>query len=241
MSRPTVDRLRERLPELHREKRRPTVLVVDDEPAISSFLRMGLAREGYDVLVAGDGASALEQCGSRRVDLVVLDVMLPGMDGVEVCRRLRGDPNRLILMLTARVEIADRILGLDAGADDYLAKPFDFEELLARVRALLRRRIPEQRRILAAGPYCMDDDARLVTVDGSDVVLTPREYDLLKVFLQHPRQVLTRDVLVGQVWGYAFHGDDNVVDVYVGYLRSKLDPDRAHFETVRGVGYRLRA
>lgn len=237
--RPTGERLSERLPGLHRPMHSPSILVVDDEPSITSFLRMGLARAGYEVRTAASGPEALSVCDSSHVDLVVLDVMLPGMGGVEVCQRLRGDPDLLVLMLTAADAVEQRIAGLNAGADDYLVKPFDFEELLARVRALLRRRLPEQQRLLSAGPYVLDDTAMIVTHEGQPVELTQREYDLFKLFMRHPRQVLTRDVIVDQVWGYMFHGDPNVVDVYVRYLRNKLDPNRHHLQTVRGLGYRL--
>ena len=239
--RPTGERLGERMPGLYRPVRSPSILVVDDEAAITSFLRMGLAQAGYEVSVAADGPEALAVCDGGHVDLVVLDLMLPGMDGVEVCQRLRGNPDLLVLMLTAADAVDQRIRGLDAGADDYLVKPFDFEELLARIRALLRRRLPEHQQLLSAGPYVLDDVAMTVTRDGAPVDLTRREYDLFKLFLRHPRQVLTRDVIVDQVWGHMFYGDANVVDVYVRYLRNKLDPDRRHLQTVRGLGYRLMA
>jgi two-component system response regulator MprA len=227
------------MPGLHRPSRSPALLVVDDEPAITSFLRMGLAHAGYKVSVAADGQQALAVCDNGPIDLVVLDLMLPGMDGIEVCQRLRGNPDLLVLMLTAADALGERIRGLDAGADDYLVKPFDFEELLARIRALLRRRLPQQQVVLSAGPYVLDDAAMTVTRDGEPIGLTRREYDLFKLFLRHPRQVLTRDVIVDQVWGHTFYGDANVVDVYVRYLRNKLDPDRVHLQTVRGLGYRL--
>jgi DNA-binding response OmpR family regulator len=169
----------------------------------------------------------------------VLDIMLPGVDGVEVCRRLRGDPDLCILMLTAADAVPQRVAGLEAGADDYLVKPFDFTELVARIRALLRRRHRDQATVLSAGPYVLDDSAAQVSVDGRPVELSRREYDLFKLFLRRPGQVLTRDVILDQVWGYGFYGDANVVDVYVRYLRNKLDPDRSHIHTVRGLGYRL--
>ncbi len=238
---PTAERLSEELPGLHRQRRSPSILVVDDEPAITSFLRMGLARSGYEVTVAADGPRALAACDTTHIDLVVLDLMLPGMDGVEVCQRLRGNPDLAVLMLTAADAVSERIRGLDAGADDYLVKPFDFEELVARIRALLRRRFPDQQMVLSAGPYVLDDAAMTVTNDGEPVELTRREYDLFKMFLRRPRQVLTRDVIIDQVWGHTFYGDANVVDVYIRYLRNKLDPDRRHLQTVRGLGYRLMA
>lgn len=215
------------------------VLVVDDEASITSFLRMGLARSGYEVTVASDGNEALAAAGREHFDLVVLDVMLPGIDGVSVCRRLRGNAELMILMLTAADAVAQRVAGLEAGADDYMVKPFDFEELLARLRALLRRRLPDQPGELHLGPFSLDDRAALVTKDGVAVELSRREYDLFKLFLLRSRQVLTRDVILDQVWGYGFYGDANVVDVYVRYLRNKLDPDHRFIQTVRGLGYRL--
>ena len=241
VTRSTPERIAASLPELYRPARTPTVLVVDDEPAISSFLRMGLQREGYNVIVAAAGDEALRLADETRLDLAILDVMLPGMDGIELCRRLRGDRDLLILMLTARDQVGDRVSGLDAGADDYLAKPFDFEELLARIRALLRRRIPEQWQQLVAGPFTLDERSRVVTRDGVEVELTPREFDLFRLFLRNPRQVLTRDVILDNVWGHSFYGDGNVVDVYVRYVRAKLDPEHRFIQTVRGLGYRLMA
>lgn len=237
--RPTSARIAEDLPALYQPDRPPKVLVVDDEPAITSFLRMGLGRVGFEVTVAADGAGALASVDRERFDVVVLDLMLPGINGMEVCRRLRGDRELLILMLTAADAVGDRVAGLESGADDYLVKPFDFEELVARIRALLRRRLPEQASLLCAGPYTLDDRAATVTKNDEVVELSRREYDLFKLFLRHPRQVLTRDVILDQVWGHAFYGDANVVDVYIRYLRNKLDPERRYIQTVRGLGYRL--
>ncbi len=237
--RPTAEVLAADAPDVHRRGPAPRILVVDDETSIASFLRMGLAREGYGVTVATDGPAALICAAEAAFDLAILDVMLPGITGVEVCRRLRGDPNLMILMLTARDTIADRVTGLDAGADDYIVKPFDFEELLAHVRALLRRRFPAQDTTHSAGPFCVDDATRIATVNGIAVDLAPREYDLLKTFLVNPRQVLTRDVILNHVWGPSYFGGASVVDVYVGYLRRKLDPEHRYIQTVRGLGYRL--
>lgn len=239
--RPTSERIAEALPAMHRDGAPARILVVDDEPSITSFLRMGLSRSGFEVAVASDGNEALAAVDREQFDLVVLDVMLPGVDGVSVCRRLRRDATLMILMLTAADAVAERVAGLEAGADDYLVKPFDFEELLARLRALLRRRLPVQPAELRLGPFVLDDQAVVVTKDGAEVQLSRREYDLFKLFLLHPRQVLTRDVILDQVWGYGFYGDANVVDVYVRYLRNKLDPDRRFIQTVRGLGYRLSA
>jgi DNA-binding response OmpR family regulator len=239
--RPTSERIAEALPALYREGRPARILVVDDEPSITSFLRMGLSRSGFEVTVASDGNEALAAVDREQFDLVVLDVMLPGVDGISVCRRLRRNATLMILMLTAADAVAQRVAGLEAGADDYLVKPFDFEELLARLRALLRRRLPVRPAELRLGPFILDDQAVVVTKDGVEVPLSRREYDLFKLFLLHPRQVLTRDVILDQVWGYGFYGDANVVDVYVRYLRNKLDPDRRFIQTVRGLGYRLSA
>ncbi len=237
--RATAERLADDLPGLYRAGPAPRVLVVDDEPSIASFLRMGLTHAGYEVTLAADGFEALAWAARERFDLVVLDVMLPGIGGVEVCRRLRGDRELLILMLTAADAVPDRVVGLESGADDYMIKPFDFEELVARIRALLRRRLPEQTSLLCAGPFVLDERAVTVAKNGTPVELSRREYDLFKLFLRHPRQVLTRDVILDQVWGHGFYGDANVVDVYVRYLRNKLDPERSYIQTVRGLGYRL--
>ena len=239
--RSTSERIAEDLPGMHRPGLPPRVLVVDDEPSITSFLRMGLTRVGFDVTVAANGTEALACVDRDHFDVVVLDLMLPGIDGMQVCRRLRGDRNLLILMLTAADAVAQRVAGLEAGADDYLIKPFDFEELVARVRALLRRRLPDRSSLLSAGPFTLDDHSAVITKEGTPVELSRREYDLFKLFLRHPRQVLTRDIILDQVWGHGFYGDANVVDVYVRYLRNKLDHDRRYIQTVRGLGYRLDA
>jgi len=203
--RPTSQRIADDLPGLHRPGLRPRVLVVDDEASITSFLRMGLTRSGFDVTVAADGAEALSCVDRDHFEVVVLDLMLPGIDGMQVCHRMRGDRDLLILMLTAADAVAQRVAGLEAGADDYLIKPFDFEELVARIRALLRRRLPDQASLLSAGPFSLDDHAAVITKDGSPVELSRREYDLFKLFLRHPRQVLTRDIILDQVWGHGFY------------------------------------
>jgi two-component system response regulator MprA len=220
----------------------PHVLVVDDDTRIAAALRRALIYEGYAVDVAPDGHVALRRAHERMPDLVVLDVMLPGIDGVEVCRRLRAEGDVPILMLTARDATADRVDGLDSGADDYLVKPFAYEELLARIRALLRRQAPRARRMLRFGDLSMDLGTREVRRGELAVNLTPREFDLLQHFLRNPRQVLTRDRILDVVWGYDFGATSNSVDVYVGYLRGKLEVDGAPrlIQTVRGVGYALR-
>jgi two-component system response regulator MprA len=219
------------------------ILVVDDDRRITEVLRRALAYEGYTVDVALRGDEALQRAIERPPDLVVLDIMLPGIDGLEVCRRLRASGNQVpILMLTAKDSIPDRVAGLDTGADDYLVKPIELEELQARVRALLRRRNPEQTEALRFGDLELDTGTRLAHRGSREISLSTTEYELLALFLRRPRQVLTRDVIMERVWGYDFEGESNVLEVYIGYLRSKLEaggePRLLH--TVRGAGYVLR-
>ncbi|TYB41365.1 response regulator transcription factor [Actinomadura chibensis] len=229
------------------------ILIVDDEPAVRESLARSLEFEGYRVDAAADGAAALDRVGRDRPDLVVLDVLMPRMDGLTACRRLRAlGATMPVLMLTARDMVGDRVTGLDAGADDYLAKPFDLDELLARVRALLRRAaMPpggapgegEEGRVLAFEDLSMDTRTREVARAGRPVDLTRTEYMLLEMFLAHPRQVLTREQILEAVWGFDFEPASNSLDVYVMYLRRKTEagglPRLVH--TVRGVGYVLRA
>jgi len=216
------------------------ILVVDDDPMVASTVQRVLRPEGYDVEVALGGAQALEQARAHPPDLVVLDLMMPGIDGLEVCRQLRTGGNLPILMLTARSGTADRVRGLDTGADDYLVKPFAYAELLARVRALLRR-TPPPASILQFADLTMEVATGNVRRGHRVISLTAREFALLAHFLRHPRQVLTRDQLLASVWADE-DTDDNVVAVYVGYLRDKLDGDGAPrlIQTVRGFGYSLR-
>lgn len=216
------------------------ILVVDDEPHIVDLLRMGLKYEGFSVAIAEDGPSALREVDRFKPHLVVLDLMLPGIDGLDVAERLRQDPELLIIMLTARDQVSDRIAGLKAGGDDYVVKPFDFDELLARIRAVGRRHLPAHADLLRAGPITLDQARRAVTVSGAEVGLTLKEFELLRLFLLNPRRVLTRQLILDRVWGYDFFGDENNVEVYVGYLRRKLGDEARHLvETVRGIGYRL--
>lgn len=216
------------------------ILVVEDEPQIANFLRTGLGYEGFSVAVAEDGRGALAELKRFKPQLVILDLMLPGVTGMELAERLRADPELMIIMLTARDEVADRIAGLKAGADDYLVKPFDFEELVARIHAVARRRLSAEADILKAGPIRLDQERHQVTVDGSAVELTVKEYELLRLFLSHVGRVLSRRFILDQVWGHEFY-DENNVEVYVRYLRLKLgDAEHELIETVRGVGYRLR-
>lgn len=215
------------------------ILAVDDEPNIVEFLRVGLGYEGFQVDVAVDGRTALDRLRQEQFDLVILDVMLPGLDGFEICKRIRTSSNIPILMLTARDEIADRVLGLDLGADDYLVKPFSFAELLARVRAILRRRgVGVTQTILRTADICLDREAHTVERAGNPIALTAKEFELLEFFMSHPRQVFRREVILDRVWGYDFAGDTSLVDVHIGHLRDKLgDRPPQLLRTVHGVGY----
>jgi two-component system response regulator MprA len=218
------------------------ILVVDDDPRLAASLRRALAYEGYTVEVAADGPDALVAARDRPPDLVVLDVMMPGLDGVEVCRRLRAGSDVPILMLTAREQISDRVAGLDAGADDYVVKPFAYDELLARVRALLRRREPAGRERLRCADLVMDVGAHEVRRGDRAIELTALQFNVLEHFLRHPRQVLERDQLLESVWGVESDAISNVVDVTIADLRARLEADRQPrlLHTVRGVGYVLR-
>ena len=219
-----------------------TILVVEDEERIRQFLQRGLGFEGYRVQAAADGPTALELARENPPDLVLLDLMLPGMDGLEVCRRLRAVSDVPILMLTAKEAIDDRVAGLDAGADDYRVKPFAFDELMARVRALLRRAQPAQPQIFRFADLELDTGTRQGRRDGVTFDLTAKEYELLELFMRHPRQVLTRDVIFDHVWNYDFGGESNIIEVYVRYLRQKTEQgDMSRLiHTVRGIGYVLR-
>ena len=222
------------------DQTRPRVLVVDDEPMMVNFLRTGLRYEGFEVEGASDGAEALGVAARFRPDVVILDVMMPGIDGYEVCRQLRGDPELGIIMVTAKDETTDRIAGLDLGADDYLVKPFDFDELLSRIRAILRRLKKPLADSLLCGPLVLDVKRRQLSFEGREVAVTARELDLMAFFMRHPGQVLTRQLILDRVWGADFYGSDANVEVYVGYLRTKLgERGRVLIQTVRGIGYQL--
>ncbi len=213
--------------------------MVDDEPAVRDALVRALGSEGYETQAAGDGATALTEVARWQPEVVVLDVLMPFMDGLATCRTLRGRGDRTpILMLTARDAVADRIAGLDAGADDYLVKPFDLDELLARVRALVRRTYPEDGAVLSSGDLVMDTAAHTVRRAGTEIELSRTEFALLEVLLRNAGQALPRETLIDRVWG---HRTSNSLEVYIRYLRRKLDaedrPPLIH--TVRGVGYRL--
>ena len=223
------------------------ILVVDDEPAVRDSLERALRLDGYEVELAADGREGLERCRAAAPDAIVLDLLMPRMDGLEACRELRAAGDRTpVLMLTARDGISDRVAGLDAGADDYLVKPFALEELQARLRALLRRSgadgETDEESVLRFGDLEMDTGAYEVRRGGREIELTRTEFSLLRLLLEHPRQVLTRSVILERVWGYDFGRSSNSIEVYVGYLRRKLEaggePRLVH--TVRGVGYVLR-
>ncbi len=224
---------------------RMRILVVDDDDAVREALRRALQLEGYEVELASDGAEALDRLklDSVEPDALVLDVSMPRLDGLEVCRRLRRGGSKLpVLMLTARDEVADRVAGLDAGADDYVVKPFALEELLARLRALLRRTSGTSEEVLRFADVELDPSTRIVTRGGDPIELTRTEFSLLELFMLNPRQVLTRSVIFERVWGYDFGFGSNSLDVYVGYLRRKteLGGKPRLIQTVRGVGYALR-
>lgn len=218
------------------------ILVIDDDPNIRDALKRGLSYEGFAVDVAKDGPEGLGMARQRAPDLVVLDLMMPGMDGLEVCRRLRSASQVPVLMLTARDAVSDRITGLQTGADDYLVKPFDFGELVARVKALLRRAHPEQGEVLRYADLELDTASRRAKRAGREIELTTREYALLELFMRSPGRVFSSEYIVGRVWGDDFAGESNVVEVYVRYLRKKLEGEGEArlIHTMRGSGYVLR-
>lgn len=220
------------------------ILVVDDEENVTDFLRLGLQYEGYDVRIGTNGLQALTMVESQPPDLVILDVMLPLLDGLDVCRRIRSlfrTASVPILMLTAKDEVSDRVDGLNAGADDYLVKPFAYAELVARVKALLRRTSSgQEREVISHAGVVLDRQMHEVTRDGQVVPLTAREFDLLCLLISNAGRVLTRETILEKVWGYDFQGESNVSDVYVHYLRQKLGPPNL-IQAVRGVGFVFRA
>ncbi|MDN5325811.1 MAG: two-component system, OmpR family, response regulator MprA [Moorella sp. (in: firmicutes)] len=221
---------------------RARLLVVDDDAKITSMLKRALTYEGYDVEIAANGHQALA-LAANNPDLIILDIMLPGIDGLAVCRQIRSNSDIPILMLTARDDTADRVLGLDTGADDYLVKPFALEELLARIRALLRRRSREtEAGVLQFSDLTLNTSTREGFRGQRSFSLTAKEYELLLYFLQNPHRVLTRDELMTRIWGYDFSGESNVLEVYIGYLRAKLEAggEPRLIQTVRGVGYVLK-
>lgn len=219
------------------------ILVVEDETKLAQFVELELKYEGYDVTVANDGLSGLTAARSDEFDLLLLDWMLPGISGVEICRRLRDTGDRVpVILMTAKDDVSDRVAGLDAGADDYVVKPFSVEELLARVRAHLRRNQEEDTTQLEFTDLRLNTSTREVLRGGRSIELTAKEFDLLEYLISHPKQVLTRDQILERVWGYDFVGDSNIIEVYVRYLRLKLESEgeKRLIQTVRGVGYVLR-
>lgn len=219
------------------------ILLVEDEVKLARFVELELTSEGYQISVAHDGIAGLTLARESSPDLAILDWMLPGLPGLELCRRLRATGNKLpVILLTARDEISDRVAGLDAGADDYVVKPFSIEELLARVRAHLRRTQEQNLDILQFEDLTLNRKTREVKRQERAIDLTAKEFDLLEYLLNHPRQVYTRDQILENVWGYDFMGDSNIIEVYVRYLRLKLEANQEKrlIHTVRGVGYVLR-
>ncbi len=220
------------------------ILLVEDEPGMVQFLQMELELQGYHVDVSYTGLGGISLVQEKQFDAIFLDIMLPDMNGVDVCKEIRKQSHAPIIMLTARGSVEDRVLGLDAGADDYLVKPFAIEELMARTRALTRRSVNqtpgEESRQLKAGDICICTDRHRVLFKGQSVDVTIREYDLLLYLMQNPDRVFTRHNLLQQVWEFQAPVDTNVVDVYIGYLRQKLDKDKEHIQTVRGMGYVFR-
>jgi len=223
------------------------ILVVDDEEPIQELLKFNLEKEGYEVITADDGPEALKTIEEKHPDLVVLDIMLPGMNGLEVCTQLRMNPrfsDLPVIMLTAKGEEIDKVLGLEIGADDYITKPFSPRELLARIRARLRRLKPaEGGNELLRGDLRMDLERFSVSIRGEYVELTPKEFELLRVLAAHPGKVYSRDELLERVWGYEYTGDTRTVDVHVRHLRQKVEKDPSnpeYIETLRGIGYRLK-
>lgn len=219
------------------------VLLVEDEEKLAKFIEMELGYEGYEVTVANDGLSGLMAARDTEPDLVLLDWMMPGLSGVEVCRRLRSTGfKEPVILLTAKDDVSDRVAGLDAGADDYIVKPFSIEELLARVRAHLRRNQPQEVDTLQFQDLTLNRKTREVKRSSRSIELTAKEFDLLEYLIAHPRQVLTRDRILEEVWGYDFMGDSNIIEVYIRYLRLKLEAEgeKRLIQTVRGVGYVLK-
>ncbi len=216
------------------------ILVVDDEPNILQFLELGLQNEGFEVQCAGDGIAAITQLKQFQPHVVILDVMMPGMDGFEVCRMLKKNENVAVIMLTARDEVDDRVKGLNLGADDYMVKPFSFEELLARIQARLRNQFPNLFGEVLVGPFKIDDRRKEIKFKDQVLELSPTEYDLLKYLVLNHGLVLSKTTILDKVWGYDFGGEQNIVEVYIRSLRDKLN-DKEHqlIRTLRGAGYRV--
>ena len=219
------------------------ILVIEDEPTIIEFLRTGLKYEGYNVLIAPDGSRGLELAKHSGADLIILDLMLPDFDGIKICKKLREEGNKVpIIILTAKTSVADRVTGLNTGADDYLTKPFSFDELVARVRALLRRTGHKaEKTVLEIQDITLNIETREVVKNGNLIHLTPAEFSMLELFMRHPKRVFTRETLLNRIFGYDFAGDTNIVDVHISHLRDKLqDKPPKLIRTVYGSGYSLR-
>ena len=217
-----------------------TILVVDDEKSIVDFIQMGLESEGYIVYTALHGNEAIELANRVNPNIVILDVMLPGMDGYEVCSIIKRSTKASIIMLTALDEVDDKVKGLDIGADDYMAKPFSFKELLARINARIRNSFPELNNVTSVGEFTIDDKAHEVTYCGEILDLPPTQYNLLRFLIMNNGMALSKSLILEKVWGYNFNGEENIVEVYIRYLRDKID-DKEHniIRTVRGVGYKM--
>ncbi|WP_297419828.1 response regulator transcription factor [Clostridium sp.] len=221
-------------------KEQITILIVDDEKSIVDFIKMGLEAEGYLVYEAFTGNEAIELAYKINPNIVILDIMLPGMDGYEVCSRLKKSIKTSIIMLTARDDVDDKVRGLELGADDYMAKPFSFKELLARINARIRNSFPELSQITNVGDFTIDDKAHEITYCGKILELPPTQYNLLKYLIMNNGIALSKSLILEKVWGYDFNGEENIVEVYIRYLRDKID-DKNHsiIRTVRGVGYKM--
>ena len=221
------------------------IMIVEDEQKLARYLELELTHEGYETRTAHDGRAAVALYDEWPSDLIILDLMLPELSGIEVCRRIRQKNGVPIIILTAKDDVSDKVMGLDMGADDYMTKPFAIEELLERIRVALKRHVPAEKeteqdaRTLTAGPLRLNRDSREVSFDGREITLTKKEFDLLEYLMSHVNVAISRDQLLNEVWGYSYAGDTNVVDVYVRYLRGKLDdPFQIKFiHTIRGVGY----
>lgn len=214
------------------------ILAIDDEQSITQFLKMGLEAEGYEVITASEGMTGIQLAEKWKPDVAIVDIMMPGMDGYEVCRSLKKYTNCQVILLSAKGEVTDRVTGLNAGADDYMVKPFSFEELIARVQARLRN--TPQYEEQPTGLFSIDDEQKQITYQGEALTLTRTEYKLLRYFIQHKNKVLSKEAILNAVWGYDYYGNDNVVEAYIKTLRQKLqDPEHQVIQTLRGFGYKL--
>lgn len=221
-------------------KEQINILVVDDEESIVDFIKMGLEAEGFNVYSASNGIEAVSLCKDLKPHLIILDIMLPGMDGYEVCSQIKKSINSQIIMLTARDDVDDRVKGLEEGADDYMVKPFSFKELIARINARLRNSFPEFNNANCIGDFYIDDGAHEITYRGNILDLPPTQYNLLKHLLFNNGLVLSKASILQKVWGYDFNGEENIVEVYIRYLRDKIgDKDHSIIRTIRGVGYKV--